>query len=550
MESDTMTERSSAQFLQQLQQRSIELHERDGRLQVSAPPGALDAELRAELARRKPELLDLLRRSATPRPAALVPADRSGKIPQTQAQQGMWLLDHFSPNNPAYNIPQAFVIDGHVDLDAFQRAVDRLLDRHEALRTFFYEEEGDLFQAVSPDAHVPLGYTDLSAEPGDPDQRLLAAMRQLGRQPFQLDTAPLIRFHLFRLANGRHVAFLNVHHIVADAQSLLILRRDLAALYQAGIGVSVAPLPELPVQFADYAVWAEQKLADGAWNSQVDYWKQQLAGALPVLDLPFARPSVAPRTPWGATVPVSVPATVRQEIMELARQENATAFMVLLAAFAVLLYRISGHEDFSIGSPFTHRNQPETRNLVGLFVNMLVLRCRVGGPQTFRDVVRHVRTTAVEAYANGDLPFQEVVRALKPDPRTMRSPLFQIMFAYEAAATGETAVVNTQLDTSPGTARYDLTLELKDQGESIAGCFEYCTDLFSAPDIHLLAARFSALTAELCHQPDRPVAGLPLLASAPASVQASVPAPEEPPSPSRGFWSRQFGKLSQRRSRS
>jgi hypothetical protein len=231
-----MHELSDSQFLDLLAQRSIQISLRDGRLHVSAPRGAVDPQLREELARRKPDLLKALQAAdAASRSNALVPMPRDGKIPQTHAQQGIWLIDHFAPSNVAYNIPQAFAVDGAIDPQILQAAVDRLLARHESLRTFFYEDEGDLLQAVSNDARAHLRFTDMSGTAApDQNRELDRLIRGLAQQPFDLKQPPLVRFHLFRLANERHVIFFNIHHIIADARSLIILRQELAAFYEAG----------------------------------------------------------------------------------------------------------------------------------------------------------------------------------------------------------------------------------------------------------------------------------------------------------------------------
>ncbi len=504
-----MQELPQAQFLDFLRQRNIAISVKDGRLQISAPVGAVDPELRAELLRRKPELLETLQSAAAPpRHSPLVPMERTGRIPQTHAQQGMWLIEHFTPGNVAYNIPEAFIVEGPVDTSALQVAVDRLLARHEILRTYFYEDEGDLLQAVSNDARASVGFTDLSmAAERDREQELGKLIREQARQPFDLKRPPLVRFHLFRLTKQRHAIFFNIHHIISDRRSLAILQQELIALYQAAVRNETAALPELPVQYADYAIWTSKHLAEGAMNGQIQYWKTKLAGAPATLELPSSRPYPEQRTAWGANVLIAIPPPVHAALNEIARHEGATMYMTLLAAFAVLLYKQSGKEDFCLGSPFTHRNQIETEPLIGLFVNMLVFRCRLEGQPSFREFLRRMRTTALEAYENSDLPFQELVRILKPDLRSRRSPLFQIMFGFDSdARPGQCGLA--QLDTNPGTAKFDLTLQLREGLDGIFGGFEYCTDLFDAATIEQMSAQFSALLDQLIQRPDQPISSL------------------------------------------
>ncbi len=489
-----MQEISHSQFLSLLRQRRIEITVRNGRLQVSAPPGAVDSECRAELARRKPELLRLLENAETAAaPGPLVPMERTGRIPQTHAQQGLWLIDHFAPGNVAYNIPEAFAIEGSVEAEALQKAVDGLLARHETLRTWFYEDEGELLQAVSPEAMAPVGFTDLSGiAESDRDQALQSLMRVQARLPFDLRHAPLVRFHYFRLADQRHVVFFNIHHIIADRRSLGILKEELILLYRAAVLNQPAGLADLPVQYADYAIWATKRLNTNAIAGQIEYWKQKLAGVPPFLQLPLSRPYPEQRTAWGATAPILVPSQLREALTEVARQEGATMFMAFLAAFAVLLHKQSGQEDFCIGSPFTHRNHVETEPIIGLFVNMLIFRCQFTGDPSFRQFLQRVRATALDAYQYSDVPFQELVRTLRPDLRSRRSPFFQVMFGYDSIA-GPAHEGVMQIDTDPGTARFDLTLYLRENPNSVAGSFEYCTDLFDAASVDRMVTQFTTL---------------------------------------------------------
>lgn len=544
-----MQELSHSQFLDVLKQRNIEIYARDGRLQLTAPPGAVDAQLRAELTRRKPELLDALqgvKNSADL--GSLTRMERSEKIPQTHAQQGLWLIDHFSPGNVAYNIPEAFLLDAPVNLEILQRAADALLKRHETLRTSFYEEEGELFQSVWPHAETTVEFTDLSVViESNRDSILHNLIRQQARRSFDLQRAPLVRFHLFRLSENRHVIFFNIHHIIADRRSLTILHEELNAFYQAYIRNESVRLPELAVQYADYALWASKRLADGTMGDQIEYWKGKLAGAPAFLELPFSRPYPEQRTAWGATIPVVVSATVRDALSEIGRQESATMFMTLLAAFALLIYLNSGVEDFCIGSPFTHRNQVETESIIGLFVNMLAFRCRMNKNLSFRELLQLVRATALEAYENSDIPFQELVRVLKPDPRTMRSPLFQIMFGFDSQAESKT-VGFEQIDTEPGTARFDLTLQMAERPEGLAGTFEYCTDLFEVSDIERIARQFPILLDWIVQHPNQPVSSyeLPGLAS---SNHGAIKPERQSEISSRtmaNFWSDRIDKLMQR----
>ncbi|MGB8479148.1 MAG: condensation domain-containing protein [Acidobacteriaceae bacterium] len=521
-----MQELTTVQFIHLLRERNISIQAKEGRLQINAPAGTVDAQMREELTRRKAELLSALQGVAAGQmQSSIVRAERTAKIPQTDAQQGMWLIDYFDPGCVAYNIPVAYSAEGPFDTAALQAAVDQVLARHEALRTSFYEEDGDLFQRVESDVSAPVELTDIShVAEANRDQALEALIREQARRSFDLNHAPLVRFHLFRLAEQRHVVFFNIHHIIADGRSLAILREELSALYLAAARNQPAALPNLPIQFGDYAVWAAKQLADGRTQKQALYWKTKLASLPEYLELSDDRPYPEKRTPWGETTPVVIDAPLRDSLRSIAQQEGATMFMTLLAAFAVLLYKKCGQQDFCIGSPSTLRTQVETESIIGLFVNMIVFRCDLSGEPSFRQLVQRVRTTALEAYENSDLPFQELVRTLKVDMRSLRSPFFQVMFGFDSTD-GERPGGLIQLDTKPGTARFDLTLQLTENANGISGSFEYCTDLFDEPGMAAMSRRFVALLAELSANSDRPLSAFERPAIENAQPPASTPEP-------------------------
>ena len=286
-----MDKLTHSQFLELLSRKNIRIHSKDGRLQISAPTGALDSELHAELIRRKSVLLTLLEKAeASAQPLSRRPEDAK-RIPQTPAQQGLWLIDHHEPGNVAYNIPEAFLINTDVDLDALKEAANLLQMRHEILRTSFHEDEGNLFQSVSAEAKANVGFTDLSSlAEANRDQILRKLIREHAQQPFDLRCPPLARFHLFRLDEQKHVVFLNIHHIISDRKSVDILREELVALYQGTTRNEEANLPGLPVQFPDYAFWMTNQMDSAAIEKQVSYWKRKLAGVPPFLELPHSRP--------------------------------------------------------------------------------------------------------------------------------------------------------------------------------------------------------------------------------------------------------------------
>ena len=443
---------------------------------------------------------------------------RSGKIPLTHAQQGLWLIDHFDPGHVGYNIPAGFLVDLPIDRAALQSAVDKLLTRHEILRTSFYEEEGELFQAITSSVPAPLEFTDLSDLPvNDQERSLRALISAEAQKSFNLSQAPLVRFHLFRLAERRNAIFFCIHHIIADRKSLTILCDELNLLYQAEISNQAASLPPLPIQYADYAIWMNQHLADEVMKRQFQYWKEKLAALPAYLELSNGRPYPEKRTPWAATTPVLISGSLRDAMNNIAQQEGATLFMTLLAALAVVLYQRTNAEDFCIGSPITYRKQVETESLIGMFVNMLAFRCRLEGKPSFRQLLRQVRTTALEAYENSDVPFQELVRVLKPVPGSVRPPFFQVMFGFDSGTTAQPENL-LSIGTAPGMARFDLTLELRDHVDGVVGSFEFSTDLFDEPTAARLARDFVRVVDAASSNPDDPISELGILAHAAEGV--------------------------------
>jgi hypothetical protein len=497
-------------FLILLGRKNIRLRAREGRLVVDAPAGVLDDTLRIEIKRRKTDLLAVLGApgGASPEPSFL-PASRGGRIPITSSQQGMWLIDHFDPGNVSYNIPTAFRIDSSLDIDLLQKSIDLVIARHEILRTSFHEEEGELYQTIAPSAETLVGATDLTSLPEEEaDREARTLIREHGRQLFDLRQPPLLRCHCFRITPARDLLFLNIHHIIADLQSLSILREELAVCYQS-VSTNRAPdLPVLSLQYADYASWAVAQLGSSGVANQLQYWKQKLAGLPPYLELPVKRPYPEQRSAWGATVTFEVSSATSRSLVGVGRESGATPFMTFLAAYALLIARFSGQRDFCIGSPVTQRKQLETQRMIGLFVNMVAYRIQFEPQQSFRDILRQVRTTALDAYEQSDVPFQTLVRALRFNRRSPRAPIFQVMFGFEPFVPSDSSV--PQIDTDPGTARYDLSLLLAELADgNLLATFEYRTDLFDQAEIAPLTNQFVRLLQEVADNPDHVCFSIP-----------------------------------------
>ena len=545
-----LRELTSAEFLALLDRKNIRLQARDKHLTVSAPSGALDDHLRAELKRRKVDLLTWLRALKASSNSPLLPAKSRGRIPMTASQQGMWLIDHFDPGNVAYNIPEAFLFSFSLDIETLQRSVNLLIARHDILRTSFHEDDGELYQAVAAEAHTDVALTDLRSLPeAEAATRCRGLIREHARRPFDLRVPPLVRFHAFRVSPDRDVLFVNIHHIIADHQSLLILREELMACYQAFSAKTTPDLPELTLHFADYALWADQRLRDGTAEDEIEYWRERLAGLPPHLELPISRPYPEQRNTEGAKVTLVIPSELRGALTRIGRECGATSFMTFLAGFAVLLARFSGQYDFCIGSPVTQRTRVETQRMIGLFMNMVAFRIQITPQTSFHDIVRQVRETALEAYDHREVPFQTLVRALRFNRRSPRSPIFQVMLGFEPAS-----VVYPnfwQFDTDPGTARYDLALLLNESANgNVNGYLEYRTDIFEEGDIATLARQFLELLQEMADDPDQPGISRPFVDEVKAVVPESdlpATAPVAPRSTLLGRLSKVFSAHSAKR---
>ncbi len=536
-------ELTSAEFLALLGRKNIRLQARNEHLTINAPVGALDDPLRSELRRRKADLLTLLGAPKEVFPKSpLFTVKRGDRIPMTPSQQGMWLIDHFDPGNVAYNIPETFLFRFSLDLEILQRSVDLLIARHEILRTSFHEEDGELYQVIAVEAHAEVGFTDLqSLSEAEATSRCRALIREHGQQPFDLRSPPLVRFHFFRVTPDHDILLVNIHHIISDLQALFILREELMACYHALSAKTTPDLPGLSLQFADYALWADQQLHDGRMDSQIQYWRERLAGLPAFLELPMNGTYPEKRATWGDKVPLLVSSAVCGSLTQIGRECGATPFMTFLAAFGLLIARFSGQHDFCIGSPVTQRTHVETQRMIGLFMNMVAFRVQITPQHSFRDIVRQVRATALEAYEHRDAPFQTLVRALRFNRRSPRSPIFQVMFGFEPANAADPNF--WQFDSDPGTARYDLSLLLAESADgNIRGYLEYRTDIFEKAGISALSDQFLALLQEVANDPDSPCLSKTPAEGIKTGLAESKLSAAEPPPPRPTLFSR-FSKI-------
>ncbi len=461
--------------------------------------------------------------------AGLHPVPRDRELAPSAAQQRLWFIDQLQPGSPLWDIAAGWRLTGRLDVAALTAAVEEIVRRHETLRTVFPAVAGrPVQQILPPDALCPaVSLIDLTALA--PERRDLEGLRLAtahGAFVFDLARGPLLALHLVRRSAEEHLLLFNVHHIVADGWSEAIFQDELAALYAAAVTGVPAGLPELPVQYADWAAWQEERLAAGALDGQLAVWRERLAGAREDLELPFDRPRPASLSGRGALVDASLPAGLAGSLAGLARQSRVSLFTVVLAAFEALLARLSTQEDFSIGTAVAGRRLLETEPLIGYFVNTLVLRADVAGDPPFTQMVHRAQAVVAESQENQDLPFDRLVDALQPERSLAHAPFFQVMLLFQnlpAARRTLPGLAMEALDLHSGTAKSDLLLALAEAGDGLAGTFEYSTDLFDRATIERTAGHFRNLCAGLAATPAARVFDLPLLA--PEEIEQMVTAP-------------------------
>ncbi|AVJ22391.1 non-ribosomal peptide synthetase [Pseudomonas sp. MYb193] len=425
------------------------------------------------------------------------------------AQERQWFLWQLDKDSTAYHIPGALRLHGHLDLAALQRSFDSLLARHESLRTQLVEDGERLWQAVMPQARVQIQQAHVD------QAQLMARVEEEVARPFDLHQAPLLRVTLLQLAEDEHVLVMVQHHIVSDGWSMQVMVEELVQLYAAHSQGHDLQLPELPIQYADYALWQRGWMEAGEQARQLAYWQALLGGEQPVLELPLDRPRPAQQSHRGASLQVHLQPTLVAGLKRLAQQEGVTAFMLLLASFQALLYRYSGQSDIRIGVPNANRNRVETERLIGFFVNTQVLKADLDGQMSFAELLQQTKRRALEAQAHQDLPFEQLVVALQPERSLSHNPLFQVMFNHQTEAQGGRegqqlpGLRVVELDWDSQTTHFDLSLDTHESADGLWAALTYATDLFDAATIerlaqhwqHLLQAVVSAPRSRLCELP-------------------------------------------------
>jgi hypothetical protein len=454
----------------------------------------------------------------------ILPVSRRDGLPLSFAQQRLWFLDQLEKGGTAYNIPLAVRLSGALRVEVLERTLSEVVRRHEVLRTTFEQVDGRPVQVVHEHEPLRLEVEDLRApgrEGAEAEAERLTA--EEARTPFDLSAGPLLRARLLRLAEEEHVLAVTMHHIVSDGWSMGVLVKEVAALYVAYESGEESPLPELAVQYADYAAWQREHLAGETLERQLAYWRGRLGG-LPTLELPTDFPRPAVQTYRGAQHLFTLPVGLARALKEFSRKQNATLFMTLLAAWQVLLSRYAGQEDVVVGADIANRNRPEVEGLVGFFVNQLVMRTNLSGNPTFVEALGRVREMALEAYTHQDVPFDRLVEELHPERDASRAPLFQVKFVLQNAPAGALELPGLTLSARGGesdTAKLDLMLMLSEGEDGLSGTLEYNTDLFAPETVARMRGHYEVLLGDIVARPETRLSKLELLTDEEKQRQAA-----------------------------
>lgn len=460
------------------------------------------------------ELRERLACSDTERFPPLQPQPRTSDLPQSFAQERLWFMDQLTPTGTAYHMSASVTLEGVVDVGALEHSFTELIRRHETLRTRFDQAGGRAVQRIDPPGPFRLRRVDLS-QLVEPHQS--GAIKQWAgleaHRPFDLHDGPLLRVWLLRLRQTRHLLQLTMHHIVSDGWSMTILLRDVSELYAACLEHRTAALPELPVQYADYAIWQRSCLRGEVLAQELSYWRGQLAGAPSLLSLPTDLPRPVVKSFRGAKLDFTLARELSDALRELGRSEGATLFMTLLAALKVLIARYSAQTDFVIGAPIAGRGRREVEDLIGFFVNTLPLRTDLSGNPSFRQLLCRVKEVVLGAFSHQDLPFEKVVAELQPQRDLSRQPLFQVMLALHNTPKTSAHLPGIGLAHSAGehiSAQFDLAVDMYD-GAAVSGTLEYATDLFEQGTAQRMVGHFVKLLESTVRRPERCIWDLPLL---------------------------------------
>ncbi|HKV36072.1 MAG TPA: amino acid adenylation domain-containing protein [Pyrinomonadaceae bacterium] len=432
-------------------------------------------------------------------------AARNGHMPLSYAQQRLWFLDRLVPGNPFYNATAAVRLTGTLDRAVLERSLDEVIKRHESLRTTFLEVDGHAAQVIGDAWPVNVKFVDFTDRaPADQEEEIQRLATEETQRPFDLILGPLLRVVLVRLSEREHVLLLTLHHIIFDGWSFGILLSDTATLYEAALANKPSPLAELPVQYADFALWQREWLDGGVLEEQLGYWRRQLAGSS-VLQLPTDRPRPASQTFRGARHLGLISTELAVALKELSSRHDATIYMTLLAAFKTLLHRYTGAEDVLVGSPIAGRTRAETEDLMGFFLNALPMRTDLSGDPAFTELLGRVRETTLGAYAHQDVPFEKLVEELRPERQITHTPFFRTWLVLQNAPMPRVELPGLSLSilqVDDGTSKFDLVLSMFETPEGLHATWIYNTDLFDAATVARMAGHFETLLRSIVERPE------------------------------------------------
>ncbi|QLE40077.1 amino acid adenylation domain-containing protein [Nostoc sp. C052] len=503
-----------SEFLSSLNSLGINIWIEDEQLRYRAPNGVITSAIKQELKERKTEIFSFLKKAITAKELAnnpILSIERNQELPLSFSQQRMWFLNQLDSQDSSYNESFQFQIFGALNVAALEQSINEIIRRHEALRTIFTTVDGLAVQRIVPTLAINISVVDLQGLEEAEIQQLVTKEVQ---QPFDLGISPLLRATLLRQEVESHLFILTMHHIIMDGWSIKIFLQELSDIYQAFSTGSPTQLPELTIQYGDFVVWQRKWFTEEVQQKQLDYWKQQLADAPPLLELPtdYPRPSV--QTISSAVQEWKLNSNLTAQIKALSQQSGTTLFVTLLASFSLLLHRYSGQDDISIGSPFANRNRTEIQPLIGFFINTLVLRTQIKDNPSFQELLTNAHSVFLDAYAHQDVPFEQVVEALQPERSPSYNPLFQVWF--NLLNLGDMQLELSGLSVEPlsrpqAASKFDLNLYVTEQKQNIQLELVYNTDLFNADTIARMLSHYQSLLESIVANPEQKISTLPLL---------------------------------------
>ncbi len=509
---------TTVEFLSKLHELGVELRVDGEHLRLNAPKGVISASLKEEIAERKEEILAFLKTAKVEQqttPSLIPRSEREGVLPLSFSQERLWLLEQLSPGNYAYNMPGAIRLRGELNLVCLEQALDEILTRHEVLRTTFKTLDNQPVQVITHPKSLPVKIIDLSElSVEDQTREAKRLTEEEARSSFDLSKDLLIRATLLKLNSEDHIFLLTMHHIVSDGWSRGIFTREFVTLYQAFLEGKPSPLAPLPIQYTDFARWQRDWLQGETLESQLSYWKQQMAGELPQSELLLDKPRPVVHSQHSARKTKNLSVALCQALRQLSQEEGATLFMTLLAAFKLLLQRYTGLKDIIVGSPIAGRNRSEVENLIGFFINTLVLRTDLAGNPSFRELIGRVKRTAMDAYAHQDIPFEKLLIELHPERNQSRTPLFQVFFNMLNLEEGRADLPGLTVDvfeTPDIGSKFDFTLYLIAKDQAIDLELVYNTDLFFEERIEELLAQYELLLMQVVADPEQRIGDYSLL---------------------------------------